>query len=301
MKIGIDVGGTHIGLGLIDENNDLILKEEDNYSFKQKDMTEIVEKTIIEGINNILQKANIDITKIESIGLAFPGTVSKGIVVKAENLGIFNFNIAEKLKKHFNVPINLENDAKCAAIAEKEKGSLKNYEDSLFIIIGTGVGGAAFLDGKLLRPRRFSGFEVGHMVIKENGRECNCGRKGCFETYASMHALKQKIRDTFNLKGADGKQIKEFIVQNKENKELDDIIYSYLEDVSTGITNLINILEPEAVCIGGGFGHYEDILLERLKQKIIDMNGLYNKENIPEIFIAELKNDAGIIGAAMSD
>ena len=301
MKIGIDVGGTHIGLGLIDENNDLFLKEEDNYSFKQKDMTEIVEKTIIEGINNILQKANIDITKIESIGLAFPGTVSKGIVVKAENLGIFNFNIAEKLKKHFNVPINLENDAKCAAIAEKEKGSLKNYEDSLFIIIGTGVGGAAFLDGKLLRPRRFSGFEVGHMVIKENGRECNCGRKGCFETYASMHTLKQKIRDTFNLKGADGKQIKEFIVQNKENKELDDIIDSYLEDVSTGITNLINILEPEAVCIGGGFGHYEDILLERLKQKIIEMKGLYNKENIPEIFIAELKNDAGIIGAAMSD
>ena len=299
MKIGVDVGGTHIGLGIVDDNNNLIIKEENDYPFKQKDMTKIVVDTIISGIEKILNDSNISIDKIESIGMAFPGTVRDGIVIKAENLGIFDLNIEDKIKAHFNVPIKLQNDAKCAAIAEKEKGSLKDYSDSLFIIIGTGVGGAAFLDGKLLVPKRFSGFEVGHMVIKENGIPCNCGRKGCFEKYASMHTFKQEIRDAFNLPGADGKKIKEFISQNMDNEKLNEIIDKYIEDISIGLTNLINVFEPQAICIGGGFGHYEDILLERLRKKIVDMGGLYNKENIPKIIIAELKNDAGIIGAAM--
>ncbi len=299
MKIGIDVGGTHIGIGIVDDNNNLIIKEENDYSFKQKNMTKIVVDTIILGIEKILKDSNTSIDKIESIGMAFPGTVRDGVVVKAENLGIFDLNIEEKVKEFFNVPIKLQNDAKCAAVAEKEKGSLKNYSDSLFIIIGTGVGGAAFLDGKLLVPKRFSGFEVGHVVIKENGMQCNCGRKGCFEKYASMHTFKQEIRDTFNLPGADGKKIKEFISQNMENEKLNEIIDKYVTDISIGITNLINIFEPEAVCIGGGFGHYENILLDRLRKKIVDMDGLYNKEDIPKILIAELKNDAGIIGAAM--
>ena len=299
MKIGIDVGGTHIGIGLVDDENNLIIKEEKDYLIKQKVMSKIVEETIILGIKKILDDSNISIDKIEKIGLAFPGTVREGTVVKAENLGIFDLNIEEKIKKYFDVPIKLQNDAKCAAIAEKEKGILKNYSDGLFLIIGTGVGGAAFLDGKLLVPKRFSGFEVGHMVIKENGMECNCGRKGCFEKYASMHTFKQEIRDTFNMQGADGKIIKEFISQNMENEKLNEIIDKYVTDISVGITNLINILEPQVVCIGGGFGHYENILLERLRKKIVEMGGLYNKEDIPEIVIAELKNDAGIIGAAM--
>ena len=299
MKIGIDVGGTHIGIGLVDDENNLIIKEEKDYLIKQKVMSKIVEETIILGIKKILDDSNILIDKIEKIGLAFPGTVREGTVVKAENLGIFDLNIEEKIKKYFDVPIKLQNDAKCAAIAEKEKGILKNYSDGLFLIIGTGVGGAAFLDGKLLVPKRFSGFEVGHMVIKENGMECNCGRKGCFEKYASMHTFKQEIRDTFNMQGADGKIIKEFISQNMKNEKLNEIIDKYVTDISVGITNLINILEPQVVCIGGGFGHYENILLERLRKKIVEMGGLYNKEDIPEIVIAELKNDAGIVGAAM--
>ncbi len=298
MKIGIDVGGTHIGFGII-ENNKLIKKQEINYAIKQKDMSKIVEQTILDGINKILRDSRLNINQIENIGIAFPGTVSEGTVIKAENLGVFNLDIKNFLSKYYNVPIKLENDAKCAAVAEMDQGCLKNYKDSLFLIIGTGVGGAAFLDGKLLKPKRFSGFEVGHVVIKENGSQCNCGRKGCYETYASMHTFKQKIRDTFNLQGADGKQIKEFIEKNKNNQELESIIENYITDVATGIINLINIFEPEAVCIGGGFGHYKNIFLDRLNKKIIDMDGLYNKQNIPQVLIAELKNDAGIIGAAM--
>jgi len=155
-------------------------------------MSNVVLETIKELLNQILKEQQVE--QIESIGIAFPGTVSNGVVVKAENLGIENLKLVEELKEDFDMPIYLENDAKCAAIAEKKYGSLKSYEDALFLIVGTGVGGAAFLDGKLLKPKRYSGFEVGHMVIQKHGDECNCGRAGCFEAYASMKRLKEKIK-----------------------------------------------------------------------------------------------------------
>lgn len=299
MKIGVDVGGSHVGLGLIDEIGNLLLKKEKDYEKRKSDMSSIVLETIVELINEILEENSLKKEKIESIGIALPGTVSKTSVIKAENLGIENFEIVTELKKQFNLPIYIENDAKCAAIAEKRFGSLKKYDDALFLIIGTGVGGAVFLDGKLLKPKRYSGFEVGHMVIKKNGTECNCGRKGCFEVYASMKRLKEKISKVFNLGTTDGKKIREFMEHNKENNELDKIIDEYIENLEIGLVNLINIFEPQAISIGGSFGHYEKIFIERLKNKINENGELYNKEQIPEIVVAELKNDAGIIGAAM--
>lgn len=299
MKIGIDVGGSHIGLGLVNEKGNLILKKEKDYEKKQSDMSSIVLETIINLIKEILKEKNLKEEDIESIGIALPGTVSKSSVIKAENLGIQNFEIVKELKKEINIPINLENDAKCAAIAEKEIGSLKKYDDALFLIIGTGVGGAVFFNGKLLKPKRYSGFEVGHMVIKKDGIECNCGRKGCFETYASMRRLKEKISKEFNLQTIDGIKIREFIEQNKENDKLNTIINEYIENLETGLANLINIFEPQAISIGGSFGHYEKIFLDKLKNKINEKKELYNKGQIPEILIADLKNDAGIIGATM--
>lgn len=296
MRIGIDVGGSHIGLGVVDEIGKLILKEEKDYNNRQEDMSNIVVETIIELIYKIINENNIKKEEIESIGLAFPGTVSETTVIKAENLGIENLEIEKELKKYFSIPIHLENDAKCAAIAEKEFGSLKKYEDAIFLIVGTGVGGAVFLDNKLLRPKRYSGFEVGHMVINENGIQCNCGRKGCFEAYSSMRRLKEKISKDFNLNTIDGIKIRKFIEQNQENEKLNNILDEYIQNLQIGIANLINIFEPQAISIGGSFGHY-DILLKRLQDKINEKTELYNKEQLPKIVVAELKNDAGIIGA----
>jgi len=297
MKIGIDVGGSHIGLGIIDSKGKLILKTEKDYDTRENDMSNVVLETIKELLNQILKEQQVE--QIESIGIAFPGTVSNGVVVKAENLGIENLKLVEELKEDFDMPIYLENDAKCAAIAEKKYGSLKSYEDALFLIVGTGVGGAAFLDGKLLKPKRYSGFEVGHMVIQKHGEKCNCGRNGCFEAYASMKRLKEKIKNNFNLTSIDGKLIKQFMIENNDNEELNKILNTYIEDLSIGIANLINILEPEAICIGGSFAHYKEILLKRLEDKLAEKVELYNKDSVPKIVFAELKNDAGIIGAAM--
>ena len=298
MRIGIDVGGSHIGLGLVNKDGKLVLKDEKDYDKRQEDMSNIVLETIIELINKNIDNNNVKKEEIESIGIAFPGTVSETAVIKAENLGIDNFEVVEKIKKHFDVPIHLENDAKCAAIAEKEFGSLKEYEDAVFLIIGTGVGGAVYLNGKLLRPKRYSGFEVGHTVINKNGIKCNCGRNGFFEVYSSMRRLKEKINKEFNLNTTDGIKIREFMEENTNNKKLDKILDEYIQNLETGIANLINIFEPQAISIGGSFGHY-DILLKRLQDKINGKTELYNKEQIPKIVIAELKNDAGMIGAAM--
>ena len=299
MNIGIDVGGSHIGLGIVDNNGKIIFKQEKDYLTQERDMSDIVMNTIKTLINEITATSSIDFKNIENIGIAFPGTVSNGVVVKAENLGIQNLKIVELLTNSFKCNIKLENDAKCAAIAEKKYGSLKNYDDALFLIIGTGVGGAVFLNGQLLKPKRYSGFEVGHMVIEKDGIRCSCGRNGCFESYASMKRLKEKIKNEFDLPNSDGKQIREFILNNKENEKLSLILKNYIEYLSIGICNLINILEPEAISIGGSFAHYKEIFLERLEKKLSEKVELYNKENVPKILIAELKNDAGIIGASM--
>lgn len=298
MRIGVDVGGSHIGLGLVNKDGKLVLKAEKDYDKIQEDMSNIVLETIIELINKIIDNNDVKKEEIENIGIAFPGTVSETTVIKAENLGIDDFEVVKKLKKHFDVPIHLENDAKCAAIAEKEFGSLKNYEDAIFLIIGTGVGGAVYLNGKLLRPKRYSGFEVGHTVINKDGIKCSCGRRGCFEVYSSMRRLKEKISKEFNLNTIDGIKIREFIEKNKDNKKLNEILDEYTQNLGIGIANLINIFEPQAISIGGSFGHY-DMLLKRLQDKINEKTELYNKEQIPKIVIAELKNDAGMIGAAM--
>lgn len=298
MKIGIDVGGSHIGLGLVNKEGKLILKKEKDYEKIEKNMSDIVLETIVSLIREILKENAVKDENIESVGIAFPGTVSKTSVIKAENLGIENLEIVTELKKEFKLPIHIENDAKCAAIAEKEFGSLKEYSDALFLIIGTGVGGAVFMNGRLLKPKRYSGFEVGHMVINKNGIDCNCGRKGCFETYCSIRRLKEKICKEFNLNTIDGIKIREFIEKNQENYKLNKILDEYVEDLQIGIANLINIFEPQVISIGGSFDHY-GILLKKLQNKIDRKTELYNKEQIPKILIAKLKNDAGIIGASM--
>ena len=137
------------------------------------------------------------------------------------------------------------------------------------------------------------------MVIKENGIQCNCGRKGCFECYSSMKRLKEKISEEFSLNTIDGKTIKDFIIENEDNDKLNDILDTYIKDIVIGLANLINIFEPEAISIGGSFAHYKTILEDKLEKELNKKDELYNKENIPKIVFAELKNDAGIIGASM--
>ena len=139
---------------------------------------------------------------IERIGVASPGTVTNGMITSG-NLNIKEFNLQSKLEEKYNKKIKIRNDGKCAALAEKKYGALKEYDDCIFVNIGTGLGGAAFMGGKLLEPKRYSGFEFGHMTLVKDGIQCTCGKKGCIETYCSIKSLKHRRPHTLNINGTD--------------------------------------------------------------------------------------------------
>lgn len=295
MKIGVDIGGSHIAVGLIGKNGQIIQKEELDLIVARGKIEEVIVETIVEDVRKILEQNQLTQADIETIGIASPGTVVEGEIVVAGNLGVENFRIVEELNKYFAVPIKLTNDAKCAAIAVKEYGELQEYDNCLFLTIGTGIGGAVFWNKEMLKPKKYPGFEMGHMVIqKEKGRVCKCGRTGCFEQYGSITALKRIIREEYGLKEITGKQLFDFIQEKRKERKMEQILEHYLKDVAIGLANLINIFEPEAIGLGGSFAHYEGIFLKPLEEKLIHI--LYNQE-VPKILFTKIKNDAGMLGA----
>ena len=293
MKIGIDIGGSHVAIGLVDNNGSIILKEE-KFIKDKTNIKEIIEEFITE---KVIQMSLIH--NVESIGIAIPGTVTENKIIKAVNLGLENYDLASNLEKILKIPVKLKNDAKCAAVAEKKYGELEPFENSVFLCIGTGVGTAVIHESELLEPKELPGFEFSHTIIHKDGELCNCGKRGCFETYASLKRFKQRISDRFDLNTMSGKVIREFIKNNPDNELLKDMINEYIEDLSVGISNIINIFEPEAICIGGSFAEYKEIFYEPLKQALLQGNLLFNKRCDIIIKLAKLKNDAGIIGATL--
>ena len=293
MKIGIDIGGSHIAIGLVDENGSIILKEE-KFIIERNNVKELIELFIIETVKDMMSEF-----EVESIGIAVTGTISDNKIIKSVNLDLENYDLVNKLKEKLNLDIKLKNDAKCAALAEQKYGELAQYKNSVFLCIGTGVGGAVIYNNKLLEPTEFPGFEFSHTIIHKNGNMCNCGKRGCFETYASLKKFKKKISDEFQLNTMDGGIIRDFIRKNPENATLKYMLNKYIEDLSIGISNIINIFEPDAICIGGSFAEYKDILYNPLKNALLQGNLLFNKRCDIIIKLAKLKNDAGIIGATL--
>lgn len=297
MKIGIDIGGNHIAVGLINQMGTIICKSEKEINNKliAKDFPKILLRTIIEQIENVLKESKKNISTVNLIGIAVPGMVSETSIIKAENLHIENMPIVKEINKFYNIPIKLRNDAKCAALAEKEYGSLKKANDAIFLTLGTGIGGAVFLNGELLVPKKYEGFEIGHMIIEKNGIQCNCGRKGCFEKYASMNALKEKIAKKIGKENISAEELKNIL----RNTEFNNVVDEYIEDLSLGISNLINIFEPEVIAIGGSFAYFEKTLFNKLNVRL-KQEELFNKNNIPKLVLAKLKNDAGIVGSVLN-
>lgn len=249
-----------------------------------------------------------------------PGIVSGGTINKCVNLGISDYNIESKLNEKFikyanennkhekfkNLPlqIKLQNDAKCAAIAENKYGVLQGYESSIFLTLGTGIGGATISNGKLLEGKCFSGYEFGHMTINVNGEQCKCGKNGCFELYGSMKNFKKKLKEKLGLSQfTHSEQLLDLLKYNialeKNDERIKQVIDEYTQNLAIGISNLINIFEPEAIGIGGSFAYFEEFLLKELKNKILNGNLLFNPRKDITIKSALLKNDAGIIGASM--
>lgn len=300
MKIGIDLGGSHIAIGVVDKDGKILDKREKRLrGIEKKAIKKTIENEIITNV-----KEYSKLYKINEIGIAVPGTVSKQKVIKSVNLGLKDYKIIENIQKEIDLPIKIRNDAKCAALAEYTYGALKKYNRVLFLTLGTGIGGAIIIDGKLLNTGELPGCEMGHMVIKENGILCNCGRKGCFEKYASMKAFKNSLRNQLGYdENTSGKQLMAILKDNKKGnpdyEKIEKTRKQYIKDLSTGISNLINIFEPEAIGIGGSFVYFSEVLLEDLKREIIEQNMLFNPRKDINIQTAILGNEAGIIGAVI--
>ena len=278
---------------------------------------EVIEQTVVRYIDKVLNQTN---EIIEFIGIAVPGVVTEGTINKCVNLGIKDYKIVEKLNdriikyviknkkqerlKSLPVEIKLQNDAKCAAIAENEYGVLSQYDDSIFLTLGTGIGGALIRNKKLIEGKSFSGYEFGHMTIDINGEQCKCGKKGCFELYGSMKKFKARFKEEMGLSYfTHSEQLLDLLkydrVLERHDERIKNVIDEYIGNLAVGISNLINIFEPEAIGIGGSFSYFEEYLLENLKNRILNGNLLFNQRSDIIIKSAILKNDAGIIGASM--
>lgn len=301
MKIGIDIGGSHIASGIVDKSGNIISKEIRDISTKniktEKQAKELIIDTIENEINELLKNNDYDIEDISKIGIAVPGSPTETEIRNMVNLHIKKFEIADILNEKYNARIKIKNDGKCAGYAEKKYGALKRFDDCVFLCIGTGVGSAVFLNGELLEPKRNPGFELGHMIIDKNGTKCNCGNRGCFETFASMKRLKKEVIKRFKLdKNIESEEIQKFIRNNINDDKVKRLVDEYIDNVSIGIANIINIFDPEAICFGGSFSYYEDIFIPRLKENL--KKYIFNKDTKYELVSAKLKNDAGIIGSA---
>ncbi len=299
MKVGVDLGGSHIAIGVVDDDGNILEKNEKRLtSVEKQNLEKSIEESIKENVKQF--KRQYEITEV---GIGAPGWAVDGLIQNSGNLGIQNYPIAERLKE-LKLPIQIMNDAKCAALAENEYGCLKGYDRSIFLTLGTGIGGAAFLNHQLLKAGKKPGYEFGHMVIEKNGVPCHCGSRGCFERYASMKVLKDNLRSVLNLnETTSGEELLKIIQENqpcRQNKDgIEKVVCEYIENLSIGIQNLIRIFEPEVIGIGGSFVYFEDVLLPRLRQniKIANTNDAERK-NI-KIKTAILGNDAGMIGAVL--
>ncbi len=308
MYIGIDLGGTNIAVGLVNKEGKIIAKDS-TPTIKERDYKEIV-KDMARLSKEVTEKAGYTLEDIERVGIGCPGSVdaANGVVLTSNNIVMNNVRLVDEFKKYINLPVNIENDANAAAYGEY--WFMKKKIDSfLLITLGTGVGGGIIIDGKIYSGFNHSGAELGHISIFVDGKQCTCGKKGCLEQYASVTALieqtKEKMKECpdslmnewFKNKGKiNGRTA--FECAKKGDKAAIEVKNQYIRYVAEGISNFVNIFQPEVLAIGGGISKEGDELLIPIREFVYEND--YNKY-MPktEIKIAELFNDAGIIGAAM--
>jgi len=309
--IGIDLGGTNIAIGIVDENKQIIIKKSIPTACPRS-AEEIVDD-IVKTIYELCKKTNLSINNVEWIGIGSPGSVNSetGVVERAHNLGFFNTPLKDLLLERLPVKCYAENDANAAAYGEFLAGSANGATNAVCVTIGTGIGGGIIINGKIYSGSNFFGAELGHTVIEMNGIECNCGRKGCMERYCSATALIEQTKASMkqnpdstmwdeckgNIKAVNGRTA--FDAMKCGDSAAKKVVDEYITYLACGCTNLINIFQPDVLIIGGGVSKEGETLLKPLRAIISKESFDRNPDNATKILAASLGNDAGIIGAAM--
>lgn len=264
-------------------------------------------------VDAVLAGGKVSIKDIKGIGIGQPGSIDskKGVIRYSNNIALENVPVVEELKRYFDLPIFINNDANCAALGEYVFGAGKGYSDIVFVTLGTGVGTGFIIDGKLFEGRECAGAEGGHMQIDicPDAQPCTCGRKGCWEAYSSATALMRQTKKAMDKdpKSLMHKFAKEegkvsgktaFCAAKAGDKTAQAVVDTYIGYISSGLVNLVNIFCPDAILIGGGISNEKEYLTAPI-QKAVNEDRFGAKFNPRvEIKTASLKNDAGILGAA---
>ena len=312
-RIGVDLGGTNIATGILDENNKIIGRGKVK-TRAPRPAAEIFD-SIKESVEMAIADAGISIDDVKSIGIGTPGSVNKatGEIEFSNNLQFNNVPAKEMLEARLKKPVFLENDANCAALGEAVAGCGNGVKDFVAVTLGTGVGSGIIIDGKIIRGSNYCGGEMGHMVINVDGIQCNCGRKGCWEKYASATALVSQAVEAMqnnktsllwktcdgDLNKVEGKTI--FDALDLGDATAKEVVDRYLYYVSVGIANIINAIQPEIICVGGGISGQGEKILRPIRAHITEERYSIHSTKQTIILPAKLGNDAGIIGAALLD
>ncbi len=311
-RIGVDLGGTNIAVGIVNENSEL-LKKLSVPTQATRPAEEIV-ADIAMLCKRVCEEIGCTLENVVSVGVATPGTVNseEGVVEYANNLPFHKFPIAKLLREMLgeNITVRVENDANAAAWGEAVAGAAKGTKNSIMITLGTGVGGGIVIDNKLYSGFNGAGGELGHIVIEVDGAPCSCGRRGCWEAYSSATALIRMTREKLEECRAVGR---ETLMTDKPKisgrtacdamragdaagKEVYD---KYIKYLACGLTNIINIFQPEVISLGGGVSGEGQSLIDSLLPLVRSEQYGGGAVALTELRIAKLGNDAGIIGAAM--
>ncbi len=307
--IGVDIGGMSIKTGIVNEKGEIIAKE----AFKTLSISPSEQmKKVSDTVNNLLEKTGIKRTEIKGIGVGCPGAINgvKGIVSYSANLKWHDFNLKSELEKFSGLTVRVGNDADAATLGEFMFGAAKGYSDVVMLTVGTGIGGGIIINKKLYEGSRGMAAELGHTVLILGGLPCGCGRRGCFEQYASATAL---IRQTKEAMFDNPRSLMWKVCENDVNKingitafaaaKLGDetanrVVYKYVAYLSEGILDYCNVFRPELFIIGGGISKEGDYLINKIENYLNEQNFGYYGSPVSKVVTASLKNDAGIIGAA---
>ena len=308
--IGIDVGGMSIKAGVVDEEGNILFKHacptgvERGYGAVIRDIAEL-------GIAAV-EKSGHSMDEVKAIGIGIPGIMDQrtGIVPFCTNLAWHEVPIIEEMKKYTSVPVYVDNDATVAGLAESVKGVSAGTQSSVFITLGTGVGGGVVINGKVFSGSHGVATEIGHMVTVDGGEECTCGKKGCWERYASATALIREGRklcaakpECALMKAVEGDitriGAKDVIDLAREgDADCAALFDNYVHHLVVGLANLINLYDPEVFVLGGGVSHAGEFLLNAVRAKL-PQYVFFKTMPYARVELATLTNDAGIIGAAM--
>ena len=305
---GVDIGGMSVKIGLVDLDGNILNKE----TIKTDKTPAKLVEDVANIISEILNKSKLTLNDVLGVGVGCPGMINseKGTVDCWENLDWIDVQLVSMLKEKLGVPVKLSNDANAAIMAEVVWGAAKNYKNAIMLTLGTGVGGGVVIDGKLFEGGEGKGTELGHITIVKDGVYCNCGRKGCLEVYASATALMNQTKQAMlenknslmwklaegNIDNVNGKI--PFEASKRGDETAIKVVDKYVEYLSDGIMSLLNIFRPEVLLIGGGVSGAGDYLINKVKAYCEKYYYGMNKTPEPEIKVASLGNDAGILGAA---